>query len=142
MENDDIFTFLYNDEYEKLPKLFKFTRKRYKIAITIMIVLLAAVCMLTTVFYNTGKTEIVPSILQQSTVGTYQLINTYEYGYLYAALFCAIVIAVLGGWMLIARAYERRAYKRASNLSNMYYLEERHRQARIWSDWKSQNRDY
>lgn len=142
MENDDTFTFLYNDEYEKLPKLFKFTRKRYKIALTVMLALIPAVCILTTVFYNTGKTEMVPSILQQSTVGTYQLINTYEYGYLYAALICAVVIALLGAWMLIARTYERRAYKRASHLSNMYYLEERHRQARIWSDWKSQNRDY
>ena len=142
MENDDIFTFLYNDEYEKLPKLFKFTRKRYKIVLTIMLILLPATCILTTVFYNTCKTELVPSILQQSSVGTYQLINTYEYGFLYAALICAIVIALLGAWMLLARTYERRAYKRASNLSNMYYLEERHRQARIWSDWKSQNRDY
>lgn len=142
MENDETFTFLYNDEYEKLPKLLRFSKKRYKIALTVMLVLLPIVCILTTVFYSTGKTEMVPSILQQSTIGTYQLINTYEYGYLYAALICAVVIALLGAWMLIARTYERRAYKRASNLSNMYYLEERHRQARIWSDWKSKNRDY
>ena len=142
MENDETFTFLYNDEYEKLPKLLRFSKKRYKIALTVMLVLLPVVCILTTVFYSTGKTEMVPSILQQSTIGTYQLINTYEYGYLYAALVGAVVIALLGGWMLIARVFERRAYKRASHLSNMYYLEERHRQARIWSDWKSQNRDY
>lgn len=142
MENDETFTFLYNDEYEKLPKLLRFSKKRYKIALTVMLVLLPIVCILTTVFYSTGKTEMVPSILQQSTIGTYQLINTYEYGYLYAALIGAVVIALLGGWMLIARVFERRAYKRASNLSNMYYLEERHRQARIWSDWKSKNRDY
>ena len=43
MENDDTFTFLYNDEYEKLPKLFKFTRKRYKIALTVMLALIPAV---------------------------------------------------------------------------------------------------
>ena len=142
MENDDTFTFLYNDEYEKLPKILKFTKKRYKITRTIMLVLLPVVFILTTIFSYTCKTELVPSLLQQSTVGTYQLINTYEYGYLYAALICAVVIALLGAWMLIARTYERRAYKRASNLSNMYYLEERHRQARIWSEWKSKNDDY
>ena len=142
MENDDTFTFLYNDEYEKLPKILKFTKKRYKITRTIMLVLLPVVFILTTIFSYTCKTELVPSLLQQSTVGTYQLINTYEYGYLYAALICAVVIALLGAWMLIARTYERRAYKRASHLSNMFYLEERHKQARIWSEWKSKNDDY
>ena len=142
MENDDNFTFLYNEEFEKLPKLLRFTQKRYKIALTIMLVLLPATYILTTVFYNTGKTELVPSILQQSSVGTYQLINTYEYGFLYAALICAIVIALLGGWMIIARAFERRAFKKASHLCNMLYLEERHKQSRIWNDWRMQNRDY
>lgn len=142
MENDDTFTFLFNDEYEKLPKILKFTKKRYKITRTIMLVLLPVVFILTTVFSYTCKTELVPSLLQQSTVGTYQLINTYEYGYLIAALICAIVIALLGGWMVIAKAFEKRAYKRASHLSNMVYLEERHKQARIWSEWKSRNGDY
>ena len=103
MENDDTFNFLFNDEYEKLPKILKFTKKRYKITRTIMLVLLPVVFILTTIFSYTCKTELVPSLLQQSTVGTYQLINTYEYGYLIAALICAIVIALLGGWMIIAK---------------------------------------
>ena len=60
-----------------------------------------------------------------------------RYGYL-----DSVRIALLGGWMIIAKAFEKRAYKRASHLSNMVYLEERHKQARIWSEWKSKNDDY
>ena len=142
MENDENFNFLFNEEFENIPALFRFSQKRYKIALIIMLVLLAATCILTTIFYYTAKTEIVPSLLQQSSVGTSQLINTYEYGFLYAALAGALLVALIGGWMLISRAYEKRAFKRASYLSSMIAQSERLNQSRIWSDWKMQNRDY
>ena len=142
LENDDNFNFLYNDEFEKIPFLFRFTGKRYKIALIVMIVFFAAMLVLITVFYSTQTTELVPSVLPQSTVGSYQYVSDYKYGYMVATLICGISAALIAGWMTCAKLLEKRAFKRASKLSNMIFLSETHKLNVEWQNWKMQNRDY
>ena len=142
LENDDNFNFLYNDEFEKIPFLFRFTKKRYKIALIVMIVFFVATLVLFTLFYETQTIEKVPSLLPQSTVGSYQYVCMYKFEYMVAALICEIIAALIAGWMTIAKLLEKRAFKRAAKLSNMIFLSETHKLNVRWNDWKMQNRDY
>ena len=141
LENDDNFNFLYNEEFEKIPFLFRFTRKRYRIALIVMAVSFVAMWVFITIFYNTQTAELMPAIIPQSTVGSYHYVSNYQYGYMVATLICGLTAALMAGWMVFAKLLEKRAFKKASELSNMIYLSERHKQAKIWSDWKMQNRD-
>ena len=142
LENDDNFNFLYNDEFEKIPSLFRFTRKRYLIALIVMIVFFVAMLVLITIFYSTQTTEMIPSAIPQSTVGSYQYVNTYKYGYMVATLICGLIVALIAGWMTFAKFLEKRAFKKASILSNMIFLSETHKLNVEWQNWKMQNRDY
>ena len=142
LENDDNFNFLYNEAYEKIPRLFKFSQRRYKAALIIMLVCFGIILILTTVFYSTAKTEIMPSLLPATTLGSYKLVNTYEYGWLALALVFAGIVALIGAWMLIARALEKRAFRKAADLNNRIFLAERHRVEMEWQNWKMNNRDY
>lgn len=141
LENDSDFIFLYNEEFEKIPFLFRFTRKRYRIALIVMAVSFVAMGVFITIFYNTQTAELMPAVIPQSTVGSYQYVSNYQYGYMVATLICGLIVALMAGWMVFAKLFEKRAFKKASELSNMIYLSERHKQAKIWSDWKMQNRD-
>ena len=126
----------------KIPFLFRFSNKRYKVAIIVMLVLFGIMLILTSVFFNSGKTEVMPSLAPATTIGSYQTVNTYEYGYLYAVIIIAAVVVLLAGWMVIAKLFEKRAFKKATALSNMIFLSERHKMEIDWQNWKMQNRYY
>ena len=142
LENDADFNFLYNEECEKIPFLFKYNRTRFKVALIIMLVSFVALLVLFTLFYNTQTTELMPAVIPQSTVGAYQYVSNYEYGYMVATLIAGLVVALMGGWITIAKLLDNRAFKKASRLSNMIFLNERHRMEVEWQNWKMNNRDY
>ena len=68
MGNDDNFNFLFNEAREKIPWLFRFTRRRYKIALIVMLVSFVIMLIMTTVFYNSAQMEIVPSTMPAQRV--------------------------------------------------------------------------
>lgn len=68
--------------------------------------------------------------------------NDYNYVYLILMILCFVVIALIAGWMTLAKVFENRAFKKATNLSNMIYLTERHRVELEWQEWKMNNRSY
>ena len=142
LENDEVFNFLYNEECEKIPALFKYNGKRFKIALIVMIVLFIAMLVLITIFYQTQTTIMLPSAIPQSTVGSYQYVSDYEYGYMAAALITGLLVALIAGWVTIAKVFEQRAFKKASQLSNMIFISENHKLKVEWQNWKMQNRDY
>lgn len=142
MGNDDNFNFLFNEEREKIPWLFRFTSRRYKIALIVMLVSFVIMLIMTTVFYNSAQMEIVPSTMPASTLGAQRIINDYEYGWLIPVFVFAGFAALISGWILISRALEKRAFRKAADLNNRIFLSERHRMEIEWQNWKMENRDY
>ena len=142
LENDQVFTELYEEEFNKIPFLFRFSRKRFKVVIITTIVLFASMLILTSVFYSTGKAEVIEAPFSPITTGSQMVVNMYNNGVLVAVIIVGIVVALLAFWMFIAKQFEKRAFRKATNLANMIFLSERHKQAVEWSNWKMQNRDY
>ena len=142
LENDQVFNELYEEEFNKIPFLFRFSRKRFKVVIITTIVLFASMLILTSVFYSTGKAEVIEAPFSPITTGSQMVVNMYNNGVLVAVIIVGIVVALLAFWMFIAKQFEKRAFRKATNLANMIFLSERHKQAVEWSNWKMQNRDY
>ena len=137
-ENDENFNFLFNEEFEKIPWLFRFSKRRFIASLIIIGVFLLAGMVFLNLFYDSAQYQTIASIDAAHSFG----FNDYNYTYLYIMILCFSVIVVISGWMTLAKVFERRAFKKASNLSNMIFLTERHKQAVEWSNWKMQNRDY
>lgn len=142
LENDNVFNELYEEEFNKIPFLFRFSRKRFKVVIITTIVLFVSMLILTSVFYSTGKAEVIDAPFSPITTGSQMVVNMYNNGVLVAVIIVGIVVALLAFWMFIAKQFEKRAFRKATNLANMIFLSERHKQAVEWSNWKMQNRDY
>ena len=138
MENDNNFTFLFNEQFEKIPFLFRFSKKRFiRALITIGVFFIAGMIFLS--FFNDSAEYITtPSLDGVHTFG----FNDYNYVYLILMILCFVVIALIAGWMTLAKVFENRAFKKATNLSNMIYLTERHRVELEWQEWKMNNRSY
>ena len=142
LENDNVFNELYEEEFNKIPFLFRFSRKRFKVVIITTIVLFASMLILTSVFYSTGKSEVIAAPISPLTTGSQMVVNMYNNGVLVAVIIVAAIVVLLALWMFIAKQFEKRAFSKATKLANMIYLSERHKQAVDWSNWKMQNRDY
>ena len=137
IENDDNFTFLYNEQFEKIPLLFRFSRKRFIASLIVMGVFFIAGMIFMSLFYNSGEYIKIPSL------GGYSFgFNDYNYIFLILMIICFAVIAVIAGWIVLSKLFEQRAFRKATELSNMIYLTQRHKRAVEWSNWKMQNRDY
>ena len=68
-------------------------------------------------------------------------ITDYEYGYMAVTLICGLIAALIAGWMTVAKLLEKRAFKKASELSNKIFLSETHKLNVEWQNWKMQNSD-
>ena len=137
-ENDENFNFLFNEEFEKIPWLFRFSKRRFIAALITIGVFLIAGLIFWHLFVDSGTYTVINSIDIAHQFG----FNDYEYFYMYGMILCFAVIAVIAGWMCLAKVFEQRAFKKATNLSNMIYLSERHKVEVEWQNWKMQNRDY
>ena len=136
LENDELFNLLYEEEYNKIPYIFRFGRRRPKIVLGIIIVLFASSLVLWSVWYGTGKTV-------HTSMGQYDMAyNVYDMKYLYAMVITIIAGLLLSAYAGIGLWFEKRAFKKASNLANMIFLSERHKMEMRFQEWKMKNRDY
>ena len=88
-------------------------------------------------FYDSGEYVKVPSL------GGYTFgFNEYNYVFLILMIVCFAIIALIAGWIVLSKMFEQRAFKKATELSNMIFLTQRHKRAVEWSNWKMHNRDY
>lgn len=138
LENDKNFNFLYNEQYENIPKLFRFSRKRCIASFIVIGVFFIAAMIFLRLFNDSAEYVKIPSLDSAHFFG----FNEYNYTFLVFMILCFVVIAVIAAWMAIARLFEQRAFKKATKLANMIFLTERHKQAVDWSNWKMHNRDY
>ena len=138
MENDDNFTFLFNEQFEKIPWLFRFSKRRFIGSLITIGVFFIAGLVCWYLFADSAEYSVINTVDAAHHMG----FNDFNYTYLFLMIFCFAVIVVIAGWMSLAKVFEQRAFKKATNLSNMIFLSERHKQAVNWSNWKMQNRDY
>ena len=137
IENDNNFNFLFNEQFEKIPLLFRFSRKRFIASIIVMAVSFLAGMVFMRLFYDSGEYVSVPSL------GGYTFgFNEYNYVFLILMIVCFAIIALIAGWIVLSKMFEQRAFKKATELSNMIFLTQRHKRAVEWSNWKMHNRDY
>lgn len=136
LENDELFNLLYEEEYNKIPYIFRFGRRRPKIVLGIIIVLFASSLVLWSVWYGTGKTV-------HTSMGQYDMAyNVYDMKYLYAMVITIIAGLLLSAYAGIGLWFEKRAFKKASNLANMIFLSERHKMELRFQEWKMKNRSF
>lgn len=138
MENDDNFNFLFNEEFEKIPFLFRFSKKRLIVVVAIMVIAIASATIFLNLFYDSAVYVTVPSI----DAAHIMWFNDYNYTFLIAMILSVAVVAFLAAWIVLAKLFEKRAFRKVTKLCNMINISERSRTARIWSDWKMNNRDY
>lgn len=138
IENDKNFTFLFNEEFDKIPLLFRFSKRRFIASLIIMGISFIAGMVFLGLFYDSAEYIQVPTMGGTHSFG----FNDYNYTYMYLMILCFIILAVFAGWITLSKVFEQRAFKKATQLSNMIFLTERHKRAVEWSNWKMQNRDY
>ena len=127
LENDNEFNTLYNVEFNRIPFIFRFGKKRAKAIIIALIVLFVALCVVATLMLDAlSGTEVAPSAEGLET----------------ATVIIGICTAFTAAWICLSQFFERRAFRKASNLSAMVKASERHRTEIEFQNWKMQNRDY
>lgn len=136
LENDDIFNCIYDDEFEKIPFLFRFGKKRAKAVIISLCVSFGLMLISTTVFLSTRELTEAPSLPGYEPIAFYSF-NPVATGFM---IIVTLMTILLGIWIVLSQWFERRAFKKASELSNKIYISERHKAELKWQEWKAQNR--
>ena len=99
LTNDEVFDFIFHEEYAKIPFIFRFSRRRAKIVGAILAVLVLGLCVTTHILTSmSGITSVI-----------------------IAAALCVLV----AGWMQLASLFEERALKKASQFTYKYSIAER-----------------
>ncbi len=101
MTNDQVFDFIFEEEFNKIPYLFRFSRRRVKITAVILGVLVFGMCVTTTILKSMNGVT--------------------------AVIIAALLTALVAGWMSLAIAFEKRAFAKASAFTYKYSISERER---------------
>ena len=129
IENDEVLNELYDEEFEKIPFIFKFSKKRYIVTICIACALIVATLVLVILLHETSSKEVidpVPGMLYRSEM------NAYNIG-LAIALFCAGAGLAVSMILIIgAKWFENRAFKKAANLAHKIHLAEELKEKARW----------
>ena len=122
LETDQVFNDLFQEQYEKIPRCFRLSKKGLKISFVVLGVLITIAMILLSVFYSTGKT-----VVEKSFAGYDRFYNTYDYRFMVAFAIIMTIFTVYTAWLVIVELFEKRAFKKASRLAAMIYLSEKHR---------------
>ena len=122
LETDEIFQELYEEQYLKIPFIFRFSKKRFKVTLIILGVLIVLALGLIAAFYGTGE-----YVTMETLPGHEFGFNNYDFSYLIAFIFTMCIVVVVALWLVIGDLLQKRAFAKASRLANMIFLSERHR---------------
>lgn len=101
MTNDQVFDFIFREEFEKIPFIFRFSRRRVIISAVVLGVLFAGMCITTTALKTMSGIT--------------------------AVIIAAALTAIVAAWMMVAVAFEKRAFSKASEFAFKYSIAERER---------------
>ncbi len=128
LENDKVFNELYDEQFSNIPFIFRFSRIRFYGAMAVMGMFLASVVTFIFLFYHSG------------TYNEQIHVNMYNNAFAAGVLISGVLLAITALWLLASRGFEQRAFKKASHLALMINRAEEAKNNRIWSDWKTMNR--
>ena len=57
LENDEVFNAYYQMEFDRIPYIFRFGKKRIKIMVPVLIFFIAVMCISWSIFYSTKQSE-------------------------------------------------------------------------------------
>lgn len=129
IENDEVLNELYDEEFEKIPFIFKFSKKRYIVTICIACALIVATLVLIILLHETSSKEVidpVPGMLYRSEM------NAYNIGLAIALFFAGVGLAVSMILIIGAKWFENRAFKKAANLAHKIHLAEELKEKARW----------
>ena len=129
IENDEVLNELYDEEFEKIPFIFKFSKKRYIVTICIACALIVATLVLIILLHETSIKEVidpVPGMLYRSEM------NAYNIGLAIALFFAGVGLAVSMILIIGAKWFENRAFKKAANLAHKIHLTEELKEKARW----------
>ncbi len=121
--NDKNLQLLYEEEFQKIPYIFRFGRKRAKICVIALGVLIVITLLFAFLTYHS-----------RTLVVTFEGTNFDIYDYVYDHFFSNVlkiacgVTFLLAAWIGIASLFEKKAFKKASNFAQMIAINEKHKQ--------------
>ena len=136
LENDEVFNAYYAMEFDRIPFLFRFGRKRLKVMIPVLIFLIVLMCVSWSIFYSTKESRLV-----SAPVDGFEpiYINSYDYRILVVTIVAAVLVFVVALWMVISEIYERKAFAKATDLTARLTIDRQERVREIYQDWKLHN---
>ena len=131
IENDEVLNELYDEEFEKIPVLFRFSKKRYIVTVCIACALIVATLVLIILLHETSSKEVietVPGMLYRSEM------NAYNIGLAIALFFAGAGLAVSMILIIGAKWFENRAFKKAANLAHKIHIAEELKEKTRWKN--------
>ena len=122
LETDQVFNELFQEQYEKIPRFFRLSKKGLKISLIVLGIIIVIALSVLSAFYSTAETVSAPS-----AIGYEMVYNTYDYRFMVAFVVLMTIFTLYTAWLVIVELFEKRAFKKASRLANMIFLAERHR---------------
>ena len=119
IENDNVLNELYDEEFGKIPTIFRFSRKLFIIAFVTICILLFTTVALIFAFYG--------NVNSQGNITT-------------ALLFTGVALCLLVVWVIIGKLFEDRAFKKASHLAHMIHISEHRLEMRRWEKIRTDSR--
>ena len=123
LDNDELLNELLDEEYRKIPIIFRLNRLAGKIALGILGVLVLASIVFIVLFYNSGKYE----QIQHGNSGYSMGVNVYNNDFMVYAILCLACVIVIAGWLFLVQFFEKRAFAKASQFANRLHFAEMHR---------------
>ena len=120
LETDSVFNELYDEEFGKIPFIFRFSRRRFIIAFSAICALLLATVAFIFAFFGSG--------------------NSQEANFPIILIFTGLTLCLAVVWVIIGRLFEDRAFKKASHLAQMIRLSEHRLEMRRWEKIRTDSR--
>ena len=123
LDNDELLNELLDEEYRKIPIIFRLNRLAGRIALAVLGVFLAASVLFIILFYNSGKYE----QIQHGNSGYSMGVNIYNNDFMVYAILCLAAVILIAGWLFLVQFFEKRAFAKASQFANRMHFAEMHR---------------
>lgn len=139
LENDEVFNAYYQMEFDRIPYIFRFGKKRIKIMVPVLIFFIAVMCISWSIFYSTKQSEQYgPAMAGYEPI----TINSYDYRYLVVTIVSAVLVFLVSLWMVLSELYEKKAFAKASDMSARLRIDQQERVREKHQEWKLHNTEF
>ncbi|MBO4580189.1 MAG: hypothetical protein J5715_08560 [Clostridiales bacterium] len=136
-EYEDIFGFVFKEEQEKIPKIFRPGKKGLTIGLIVIFIFFVGSLAMIPIYFTTQESSAINNL-----GGGQIMVNTYDDRILALQIIFGGVVVLAAIWLSLSRILEKRAFKKASDFANLAYQSQRHRNELKWQEWKMNNREY